>query len=506
MKTVIKKIKLLFGSLFKKISINIILVIILSAAIRFIPLKKLLAFTPDEEYLIYLANTIIKNFHIIWIGVSSLGFGVYMGPFWIYIITPLLLIAKGDPLILGYFACFFGILTTYLLYWLGQKMFNKKIGLIAALLYAASPLIVFYDQKSYPSAVPFLSLLLALTIYLSKYSKKWWILFSIAYGMVFHIHLSLILIILVAFYWAWLNKKNLNPKVILLSILAFLLTVFPLIAFDYFHKGSNITTPVRIIQSAKSSPFKINLKSRSIVFLNALGRVMHLEAGRESSDEILNPCIVDKLTTTSRPHWLFILPAVFCLLFFFFNKKTWKEENNKLIALLTLAFLIPFIFLPIINPVEYYLLGFFPFLFLIMAIFVESLQKTIKYIVYFLLLIFVISGIYTVAVAKGNFGMQTKQKLIDKVMNVIGKEPFELKELGACHQYEGWRYLFSVYGRRPERSSEDDNFSWLYLDEISKKPTKYSVIINETRTPLTSKLKYKYLLEEGGFTAFIIEK
>jgi 4-amino-4-deoxy-L-arabinose transferase-like glycosyltransferase len=484
----------------------ILLILLFSAIIRLVTVEKLLAFTPDEEYLIYLAQTIIKNFHIIWIGVSSLGFDLYMGPLWIYVITPPLMISKGNPLILGYFACILGVFSTFLLYWFGQKLFNQKVGLIACLIYAASPLIIFYDQKIYPSGVPLLSLVLATSIYMAKYSGKWWVLFAVAYGMVFHIHLSLILIIFVALYWAILYKKQINIKIILLSVLAFLITVSPLIAFDYFHKYSNISVPIRILKSAKKNPVKINLKYRSSVFLNALGRVFYLTPKRESSDEILFPCIADKITTTTRPNRLFTFFPLLFVILFVIRKNTWKNDKSRLLVLLSASYLIPFLFLPIINPVEYYLLGFFPLLFLIISSVIESFNKPVRYFMYLLVLFYIIFGIYTVTVAKGSFGMITKKVLIAKVMDIIKNEPYELSETGGCHAYEGWRYLFSTYGRRPERSSEDSNFSWLYPDDISKTPAKYSVLISETRVPTLLKGKYKYVFEEGGFTTYIFTK
>src|SRR3989338_10242403 len=86
---------------------------------------------------------------------------------------------------------------------------------------------------------------------MTKYSSKWWLLFAVSYGMIFHVHLSLFLTILVAIYWGYIQRESLSKKVFLLSVLTFLLVISPLIAFDYFHKGSNITAPIRILQNSK---------------------------------------------------------------------------------------------------------------------------------------------------------------------------------------------------------------------------------------------------------------
>src|SRR5207248_1630920 len=109
-----------------------------------------------------------------------------------------------------------------------------------------------------------------------------------------------------------------------------------------------------------------------------------------------------------------------------------------------------------------------------------------KYLFYILLIFFVLHGIFTIFTAKGDYGLNTKKKLITEVMITIDNKPFDLSEEGACHKYEGWRYLFSIYGKKPEKSSEDNNFAWLYPNEVSNKPIKYTVIMKETRAPINT--------------------
>ncbi|MDO8619135.1 MAG: glycosyltransferase family 39 protein [Candidatus Daviesbacteria bacterium] len=480
------------------------LILLAATIIRLTTVAKLMPFTPDEEYLSYIAQTLIKDFHIIWIGVSALGFDFYMGPFWIYIIYPFLFLSHGDPLILGYLASALGVGAAYLLYWLGKKLFNEKVGLIASLLYAFSPLLIYYDQKPYPSGIPFLSLLLAISIYMTKYSNKWWLLFAFAYAMVFHIHLSLTLVIFVAFYWGFLHRKLLNKKIILLSLLVFTLTISPLIAFDYFHKMSNITVPLRIIKSLGSHTNKLDFGSRFNIFFESLGRIWYLPPYRESSEEIVYPCTVD-FSTSSRPPLILSVLTLILLLYFAINKSISKNEGKKFLLLLSLPFLVPFTILPVIGPVEYYLLGFFPLLLLIMASIVDQFRYPIKYLAYICIIVMVSLSVFTVTHAKGDYGLNVKRDLIQKVIQTIGDQPYDLSEEGVCHKYEGWRYLFAVYGRRPERSSEDTTFAWLYPIEVSTKPAKYSVIMKETGVQVPINQNYKYLLQSGGFSAYIFE-
>lgn len=90
-------------------------------------------------------------------------------------------------------------------------------------------------------------------------------------------------------------------------------------------------------------------------------------------------------------------------------------------------------------------------------------------------------------------------------MDVVGNEPFSIDGRGICHDYEGWRYLFKVYGRVPGQSYTDKNLGWLYPDEISKTEPKFTVILSEDRIPLKEDLPGNLSIKEGGYRAYIIK-
>src|SRR5258708_806759 len=234
----------------------LLIILILASIIRIATNSHLMSFTADEEYQTYFAQTIIKHFHIIWIGMSAGGFDLYLGPYWIYIISPFLSIVQGDPVILGYLGSVIGILTVITLYYLAHEMFNKRVAIIACAFYSFLPLAIYYDQKAYPTGIAFLSVLMTLALFKSQKNKYWWIIFALSYGMVFHIHLSLILAGIVGICWLITHRKTINKKVFALSILAFLIMVAPLVGFDYFHKASNITTPIRVVSSFLKGGYK----------------------------------------------------------------------------------------------------------------------------------------------------------------------------------------------------------------------------------------------------------
>lgn len=480
----------------------IILILILAAFLRFKTTPTLMTFTPDEAYQAYIAQTIIKDFHIIWIGLSAGSFDLFLGPFWIYIISPLLSFTNGNPVILGYFGSLIGVVSTFLLYYLGLNMFNKKTAIIASSFYATLPLIIYYDQKPYPTGISFLAILIILSIYMTKKSKYWWIVFAFAYGMVFHIHLSLLPLIFLAIYWALKHKKTLDKKVIILSLLAFTVMVSPLIMFDYFHKGSNITALFVAFKASHANQLE-SIQFHSKTLINSIGRVWYMPQFKNSTDEILWPCTFTPTSTFTKSLPIFSIFGLFVLIYFSFKENKEKREEQILLTLAALLSIIPFIISKIINPVEYYLLVLFPIVFLMTGNIIETSNKKIKPYLYTGIVLLCMLGITSAITAKGDFGLETKRTLITKVMQVVGNNPYSLYEEGDCHQYEGWRYLFSVYARKPEQSSDDPIFGWLYKDELSQKIPNYKIIIKETRSLKPIDSKYLTSINEGGFTAYI---
>lgn len=260
-------------------------ILLLATFLRVYKLSANFVFGVDEEYQAYLAQTIIKNFHLIWIGVGSTA-DFYLGPFWTYLTSGLLFLSRGTPLITGYFVAILGVATTLMVFVVGNKVFNYKTGILASLLYSSLPLIVFFDQKYWNvSLVPFLSLTMFFSIYQSAKNKWWWIVFAFSYGLVFHTHLSLVPFGLVALVFLFKQRKEINLKTCIFAVSAFVLIISPLIVFDYFHKWSNITTPVRLVTSLRTNTDQFNLSYRVNFLGETLARLVYLKPFKDSADE-----------------------------------------------------------------------------------------------------------------------------------------------------------------------------------------------------------------------------
>src|SRR5204863_923823 len=144
------------------------------------------------------------------------------------------------------------------------------------------------------------------------------------------------------------------------------------------------------IQAIGSNKNKFNLEKRAVALVSPLTRIFFLNTGKSNVDEILYPCNFLPGNNSTKINWVVLLVVLVPLATYFSRKEFWKNEDRKLLFVFSLAYLIPFVFLPSIGSVEYYLLGFFPMFVLMIAFVIESLSKWFRFITYIFLIIFVI--------------------------------------------------------------------------------------------------------------------
>lgn len=446
---------------FSKPRVIPLLILLLAIGLRVYHLNQIYVFTADEEYQVNIAMTLVKNFHPIWIGVSASNTGFYLGPFWSYFTSFWLFLSHGDPLITAYVAAFLGTFTTLVVFYVGWKMFSLRVGMIASVLYACLPLIVFFDQKYWnPSTIPLLSVTMVYSLYKVKDNQRYWLLFALAYGLVFHAHLSLAPFIFLALYSI---RKGIKKSILIQAIILFLLVVSPLIVFDYFHKWSNITTPLRFNQIVSSRHISFLEKGKALG--ETLMRLWYLPPYSINANEILTACSKYRSSPS-----ILAVPFLIIILKFFCKKQTRFKENSRILILGISLISISYLLFPG-GLDEYYLLGLFPLL-----IFIPGIIWN-KYLSPILIPAICILGIISILTAYNPYGLEIKKQIIYQVMSVVKMNPYDLAEEGQCHRFEGWRYLFATYARAPERSDIDSTFGWLYPEEIHDTPVEYSVAI-----------------------------
>lgn len=143
-----------------------------------------------------------------------------------------------------------GVASVALIYYLGRQWFGKLPAILAATLYALSPVNIIYSRSSWnPNPAPFFALLAFFALFKARQSKnfRWWILVGVALAFVIQMH-YLALILLPIFGLLWLYELAQKAKGApyrfftvgtIGALIAFLALVSPIIIFDLRHNFMN---------------------------------------------------------------------------------------------------------------------------------------------------------------------------------------------------------------------------------------------------------------------------
>lgn len=482
-----------------KILFFLLFLICFGLFLRFYNLPNLYIFGFDEEYQATYAMTLVNHFHRIWIGVSASFLDFYLGPYFTYFTSFWLWISKGDPILTAYVAGLVGVITSVVIFFVGQKFFNLTTGIIASLLYAGLPLFVFYDQKYWnPMFVQLIVLLMFASLLLIKKSPWWWLLFTAMVGAIFETDLAPLPLALIGVWLFIKGKYLLNKKLVISCLLVFLFFYWPLIVFDYYHNWSNLTVLGRYSQQAKKAGVKFDPMSKFSSVADTMGRFWYLEPGRPNADEISIFCNSQR---TNPAPWITGI-SIGLLLFFLAKAIRNKEAPYRLLGFFLLVSL-AFYILYSGGSFEYYLHGFTTLFVFVPAVLISQSRKKLRYLSLTIVILALVFGFNTVINSSDKFSLGQKKKLISQVMEKIGSSSFTIDQTGYCHTYDGWRYLFKAYGRTPDRSFTDESFAWLYPKEVKRDPVDYNVILSENGAQSDKDLSEYIKINAGGFSAYI---
>ena len=159
-----KKIK----SLLSPLNLLLLLVFLLAIFLRFKNLKGSLMFQGDQGRDALIVANIFKEKDLVFIGpVTSIG-NMYLGPFYYYLMMPFLWLSYPSPMGPVYLVATLGVLTVALMYFLGKRIFSKKIAVLASIFLALSHTAVSLSRFSWnPNPSPLFSLLMFYFTYLA---------------------------------------------------------------------------------------------------------------------------------------------------------------------------------------------------------------------------------------------------------------------------------------------------------------------------------------------------
>lgn len=223
-------------SKFLKQNYLIIIIIAIAAFLRLYRISDYMEFLGDQGRDVVYIRDFLKHGNLFFIGPQTSIGNMYLGPFYYYFIAPSLLLSLFSPIGPAIFVALLSILTTFLIYKITAKYFDGKTGLIAAFLFAISPVVIKYSNFSWnPNIMPFFALLFIYFINQKKY-----IYATLAFIMCLNSHYLALILLFPALFIITLDYKKFNYKNFIFPILIFLISLIPQLLFDLKHDGQNI--------------------------------------------------------------------------------------------------------------------------------------------------------------------------------------------------------------------------------------------------------------------------
>ena len=366
--------------IFKKIKAEVLdnkllyffLTIILASAffVRAHRLDQLLGFYYDQGRDAQIIWNLWHNGKLFLIGPVTGLAGIFLGPFYYYMIAPFYILGGGDPVWPAVFLAFLSTTAILLIYYVGWKMDSRTTGIIAALITSFSYYLVLAGRwLSNPTPILLSSVILfwALWELTNNKDKRWWIVVSLMVGVSLHFEAAsavfYIPLVIVFLIWKLLSnsasqtiKKNKKGhgsgfarliaefgslKILNTSLLIFFITLIPQILFNFRHDNLLFNNFIQLF--TKEESFSPNIWLVLDDRMNYFWGVYH--------SKIL----------VGKPHYV----AIFSMFSFAGILYFWKElYKKKILQLLGIFLIVPAIGLILFqgnhgNIYDYYLTGYY---------------------------------------------------------------------------------------------------------------------------------------------------
>jgi len=423
------------------------LILLFSAFFRLFRLNLLLGFWYDQGRDALIIWDLLHYHKFFLIGPVTGIEGIFLGPFYYYLLAPFYFLGRGSPVIAAAGLSWLAVGAVFLLYFLGKKMFGTQVGLMAAFLYGFSyGQVTFSRWLANPNPLPFFTLLALFCLYefIEIHRSLFIVLCSFLVGLCLQLEaasavffLPSVIVILI-----WQRKRVSSIKYLVLGILVFVLTLLPQIYFNFRHDGILLSAFRKFLVEEKS--FKLSflqvVRLRLLTYYDVFAGKLFPQSGKLR---------------------LLVL-ALFSAPFVLFRKKMFLKESKLLLLWLFVPLLGYFFYQGNHGYVwDYYFTGVVPAFFLIFSVGLYYLTKqglAGKVIVCAFLIVFSFSNLYSIRnYLKAGIGikLEAQKKAIDWIYSQAGKEEFNADFYVPPQIYYSYSYLMrwygaGEYGREPE--------------------------------------------------------
>jgi 4-amino-4-deoxy-L-arabinose transferase-like glycosyltransferase len=446
-------------------SFALTLILIVATFMRLYRIQDYMTFLGDEGRDVLVVYNILHG-HLTLLGPTSSVGGFFLGPIYYYLMAPFLWLFSYNPVGPAVMVALFGIATVWLVYIVGKDFFNPRVGLMAALIYAISPLVIVYSRSSWnPNLMPFFSLLTLYCLYkaLGKNSLKLFFVVGLLFGVAMQLHyLSIflgIVIIIYTFFSLLYKQKKLGIfkklfKEYLLILLGFIVGWSPFLAFEIRHGFLDFRNIFNfVLFSGKTGAGGDYFAIVYDVFFRVFGRLVFYFPAPDMQH------LYKPLALLTWQVFILLFAALACLVIFIRLYKAYKNKTNDFEKyLLLIIWLVVGILLFGFYKKEiydYYFAFMFPLPFLLVSQGLDFL-KNIKFAksgsILIVILFIIIVGLNLEGIPfqyQPNRQLNQMRTIADFVMTQTKAEPFNFALITGSNSDYAYRYFFTIWGHPP---------------------------------------------------------
>ncbi len=463
-----------------KYTLGIIGILLIAFFFRFYHLYDLQYYSYDDELYTMLLKRIAVDKKLVLLSPSP-KLGISLGSFWHLLSAPILKLSGFDAVKMLSLGSAIGVVTTYLLYFVGKELGGKKVGLIAGFLYASSFLMSLADRRWWQLTFDpfFVTLSILSIIKMVKGRLIYSLPLAICISFAWHADPTLAIIALATLICFFIFRMPVWHKSYLPAIIIILISLSPFLLSEIRHPGS-VSYPIQEMLGRFGKPTDASDQVTVPVGDIAIGLAHSLFATpSRSAEEYMYPH-----TASGGPQINILLQIVSLLLFLFPIYLLFKgnTEQKKPLTILYVFFTSTIIGILITNLVfkftiyQYYFGVIWPVLFLLAAFTLDYLikQKPVWMWVGLMSLIFLVN-VYALSLSSMRYPLNQKADTANFIASQLSPEPFSLQLLGNDIHLSGGGMggVLTLQGRFPS------NQNYYFFDWFYKAFSLYNVPIVE---------------------------
>ncbi len=444
-------------------------IVLLAGYLRLYKISEYMTFLGDEGRDMLVVKRMIVDHKFTLLGPTASVGGFFLGPIYYYFMLPFVWASGMNPAGAAAMVGLFGIATVVLLYKVGKDFIDVWTGLIAALLYSVSPLVIAYSRSSWnPNVVPFFALSLIYLLWRAgrEMSRLSLFLIGVALGIGMQLHYLFLFLFPVVGVWFLFYGRNIKYlKLYGIGVFGFLVGYAPFLAFELRHGFPNTISITRFLLSGSDTGFN------SAQFISIITDVSYRLFGRlvfrlPPPEQFVNVSLVGRLLWESVIKfslWASIAMVISFLVGFL--KPAWIKKGDtswyRTMVLFAVWFIIPLVLFGFYKKgiYDYYFGIFFPLPFLFVAMLLRVLGSSRMGIVF--------AGIFLSILVIFNWEGRPFKFLPNNQLaqaRMIAKEAYEKAEgkpfnfalLANFNSDHVYRYFFEIWGSPPVTIERND--------------------------------------------------